>query len=196
VGGVVAVTAHVGPWELTGQMLRPDLDVEAVVVMGREANEEAREFQDRIRNERGMRVLHIGDHPTDAIPLIAHLKDGGLAAMQLDRVPPSGRVLDVSLFGQPFRVPEGPFRLASIGGAALVPVFARRLGFFEYELEVSEPIRLGRRPRPEELLAAAQTATLAMQAFIERSPTQWFHFPREERQGLKAPPGPVARDKL
>lgn len=179
--GVVAVTAHVGPWELTGQMLRPEVEADAVVVMEREANAEALAFQDRIRNERGMRVLHIGAHPTDAIPLIAHLKDGGLAAMQLDRVPQAGRALEVSLFGQPFRVPEGPFRLASIGEAALVPVFTRRLGFFEYELEVSEPIRLGRRPKPEELQAAAQTAADAMQAFVARSPTQWFHFPREER---------------
>ena len=195
-GGVVTITAHVGPWELTGQMLRPDLDVEAVVVMGREANEESRQLQDRLRNERGMRVLHIGDHATDALPLIAHLKEGGLAAMQLDRVPPSGRVLDVSLFGQPFRVPEGPFRLASLSGAAVVPVFARRLGFFDYELEVSEPIRLGRRPKPEEFLRAAQTATDAMQAFVRCTPTQWFHFPREERGRAPAHPGPAARDTL
>jgi hypothetical protein len=58
----------------------------------------------------------------------------------------------------------------------MVPVFARRVGFFDYELTVSEPITLARRPSPEELLAAGQAAADSMQAVIERSPTQWFHF--------------------
>lgn len=178
-GGVVLVTAHVGPWELTAQLLGSDLAVDAVLVMEREPNAAARELQDSYRSQRGLKVLHIGEHPTDALPLIAHLKKGGVAALQLDRVPPSGRVFSVSLFGQPFTVPEGPFRLAALSGAAVVPVFARRLGFFDYELEVSEPVRLERRAGADELLAAAQAAADAMQAFVQRSPTQWFHFPRQ-----------------
>jgi phosphatidylinositol dimannoside acyltransferase len=175
-GGVVIVTAHFGPWDLTAQLLGSELSANVLVVMEREPNAEARELQDRHRNERGQRVLHVGAHPMDALPLIAHLKQGGVAALQLDRVPPSGRVLAMSLFGEPFRVPEGPFRLASLSGAQVVPVFARRIGFFDYELEISEPIALGRRPSAQELQAAAQQAVSAMQAWVEQCPTQWFHF--------------------
>lgn len=178
-GGVVLVTAHIGPFELTAQMLRGKLQADVIVVMGREQNSGAQELQDRHRGERGLRVLHIGEHPTDALPLIAHLKEGGVAALQLDRGPPSGRMLPVSLFGEPFRVPEGPFRLASLSGAQVLPVFGRRTGFFEYELEVAEPIVLGRRPKSEELQAAAQQAVNAMQAWVQRCPTQWFHFGEE-----------------
>jgi lauroyl/myristoyl acyltransferase len=187
-GGVVLVTAHIGPWELTAQLLTRELTTDVIVVMEREANAEARELQDHYRSQRGLRVLHIGQHPTDALPLIAHLRKGGVAALQLDRVPPSGRVLTVPLFGEPFAVPEGPFRLAGLSGAQLLPVFARRRGFFEYELEISEPILVGRRPRPEELQAGAQQAVSAMQAFLAECPTQWFHF--------TPPPGPRARDTL
>jgi lauroyl/myristoyl acyltransferase len=175
-GGVVLVTAHVGPWELTAQLLGRELTADVVLVMERESNTEAGELQDRYRGLRGLRVLHIGEHPTDALPLIAHLKKGGVAALQIDRVPPSGRVLQVSLFGEAFGAPEGPFRLASLSGAQVLPVFARRLGFFDYELEISEPIAFGRRPSLEDLQAGAQKAVRAMQLFIEQSPTQWFHF--------------------
>jgi KDO2-lipid IV(A) lauroyltransferase len=175
-GGVVLVTAHAGPWELTAQLLGRELGADVMLVMQREANAEARELQDRHRGERGLRVLHIGEHPTDALPLIAHLKKGGVAALQLDRVPPSGRVLDVSLFGAPFRAPEGPFRLASLSGAQVLPVFARRNGFFDYSLRVSEPIALGRHADAEVLQSAAQQAVSAMQAWIQQCPTQWFHF--------------------
>jgi len=82
----------------------------------------------------------------------------------------------VSLFGEPFRVPEGPFRLAALTGAKVVPAFSRRSGFFAYELEVAEPISLERRPDPAELRASAQLAADAMQAFVQQCPTQWFHF--------------------
>jgi KDO2-lipid IV(A) lauroyltransferase len=175
-GGVVLVTAHVGPWELTAQLLGSDLLADVVLVMEPEPNAVARELQDRWRSERGLRVLHVGSHPTDALPLISHLKQGGVAAMQMDRVPPSGRVLPVSLFGAHFDVPEGPFRLAALSGASVVPVFGRRLGFFDYELSVARPITLERRPAEADLLAAAQSAADAMQDSIRQAPTQWFHF--------------------
>jgi phosphatidylinositol dimannoside acyltransferase len=178
-GGVVIVTAHVGPWELTAQLLGSSRAADVVLVMQREANAAAAALQDQIRSERGLKVLHVGDHPTDALPLIAHLRRGGVAALQLDRVPPSGRVTEARLFGAPFAAPEGPFRLASLSGAELLPVFARRLGFFEYELEISEPIALGRRPSQEDLETAVQRAVSAMEAFVARSPTQWFHFARQ-----------------
>lgn len=175
-GGVVIVTAHIGPWELTAQQLGRALSAEVMLVMQREPNTVAGELQDYHRSERGLKVLHVGAHPTDALPLIAHLKHGGVAAMQLDRVPPNGRVIEVPLFGEPFAAPEGPFRLASLSGALVVPVFARRLGFFDYELSIAEPIALGRRPSAEELRRAAGQAIYAMQQSVQDSPTQWFHF--------------------
>ncbi|HKY40832.1 MAG TPA: lysophospholipid acyltransferase family protein [Polyangiaceae bacterium] len=175
-GGVVLVTAHVGPWEMTAQLLGQELSADVVLVMEPEPNAAAGELQDRWRSERGLRMLHIGAHPTDALPLIAHLKQGGVVALQMDRLPPSGRVLSVTLFGEPFEVPEGPFRLAALSAAQVVPVFSRRTGFFEYELAVAEPIGLGRRPKADELQAAAQSAADAMQGFVQQSPTQWFHF--------------------
>ncbi len=178
-GGVVLVTAHIGPWDLTAQLLGSELAADVMLVMEREPNAKAGELQDRHRGERGLRVLHIGEHPTDALPLISHLKKGGVAALQIDRVPPSGRVLQVTLFGAAFGAPEGPFRLASLSGAQVLPVFARRVGFFDYELEISEPIAFSRRPSPEDLQAGAQQAVSAMQEFIEQSPTQWFHFAGE-----------------
>jgi lauroyl/myristoyl acyltransferase len=175
-GGVVIVTAHVGPWELTAAQLGRVLGAEVMLVMQRERSVEAGELQDLRRGERGLKVLRVGERPTDALPLIAHLKRGGVAAMQLDRAPPNGRVIEVPLFGEPFAAPEGPFRLASLSGALVVPVFGRRLGFFEYDLEIAEPIELGRRASAEELRSAVTQAVAAMQASIRSNPTQWFHF--------------------
>jgi predicted LPLAT superfamily acyltransferase len=55
-------------------------------------------------------------------------------------------------------------------------VFGRRRGFFDYELQIAEPVKLPRRPSAEALSAGAQHAADAMQAFVSQCPTQWFHF--------------------
>ena len=95
-GGVVLVTAHVGPWELAAQLLGAELQANVVLVMEPEPNAEARELQDGWRSERGLRVLHIGAHPTDALPLIAHLKQGAFGESPHGGRP--RRILDQSHF--------------------------------------------------------------------------------------------------
>ena len=72
--------------------------------------------------------------------------------------------------------PEGPLRLASVSGAPIVPVFTRRLGYMDYDVQVAQPIRLPRRPAPADLDAAAAAVLRAMEAFVRANPTQWFHF--------------------
>jgi len=108
--------------------------------------------------------------------LLRHLETGGVVAAQLDRVPPDVRGVTASLFGQPFRVPQGPFRLAAASECPILPVFAARIGHFEYEVHVGEVIRLPRRADESCLSRAAERACQEMEHFIRLYPTQWFHF--------------------
>jgi KDO2-lipid IV(A) lauroyltransferase len=121
-------------------------------------------------------VAYVGDDPLESLGLLSHLRRGGVVALQLDRLPPGMRGLAGELFGAPFGVPEGPFRLAAVSGAPIVPVFTRRVGYMEYEVDVGPPVRLPRRPSPAELDAAAGRVLGAMEAFVRANPTQWFHF--------------------
>jgi lauroyl/myristoyl acyltransferase len=174
--GVILVTAHIGPWDCAARLLGKDFSAEVMVVMLAEPNEAARKVHDAVRERSGVRVMHVGEHPLDALPLLRHLKGGGVVAVQLDRAAPAGRVLDVELFGGPETMPEGPFRLAALSGAPIVPIFAHRLGYFRYEFSIEEPIWVSRQATPAELQSAAAIAAKAMQSFISRHPTEWFHF--------------------
>jgi phosphatidylinositol dimannoside acyltransferase len=174
--GVVIVTAHVGPWDAAAQLLRDAANVEVVLAMAKETDAQARGFHDAVRERSGLRVTHVGEHPLDALPLLRHLQKGGVIAAQLDRGAPSGRLLAVRAFGSSFPVPEGPFRLAALAGAPVVPLFARRLGHFDYQISMSPAIELGARADTERLTAAAQQAVDRMAAFIREDPTQWFRF--------------------
>jgi KDO2-lipid IV(A) lauroyltransferase len=177
-GGVVLVTAHVGPWDAASRLLSLDLDAEVIVVMTAEPDPRARRLHDDVRQRGGVRVTHVGSHPLDGLPLLRHLRGRGVVAVQLDRLPPSGRTLDTVLFDRPFSVPEGPFRLAALAGAAVLPLFVRRAGPFDYEFSASPAILLPKKPDASRLQAAAQAAVTEMERFIRANPTQWFHFDR------------------
>lgn len=174
--GAVLVTAHAGPWDAAARLLCSSLDRPATVVMTGEADPAAQHLHDGVRARSGVRVVHVGGHPLDALPLLRELKGGGVVAVQLDRGAPSGRGISVQLFGREFVLPEGPFRLAALANVPIVPLFARRTGHFQYNLLVYPAIELGRSAQPAEYSAAAQAAADAMADFIAHHPTQWFNF--------------------
>lgn len=175
-GGVILATAHTGGWDLAGQILRDEHPGGVVVVMQRERDPVARALQDEARARAGITVVHAGESALDALPLLAHLRRGAAVALQIDRTPPGARAREVRFLGEPTLVPEGPFTLAALSGAPILPVFTRRLGFLSYEAVASPLIWLPRRPSEAERDAAAAALFGAFERFVRESPTQWFHF--------------------
>jgi KDO2-lipid IV(A) lauroyltransferase len=174
--GVILATAHTGGWDIAGQILGVVHEGGIVVAMQRERDPEARAIQDAARLRAGVKVAHVGEGALDALPLLGHLRQGAVVAMQIDRVPPGMRSREVMFCGAPWQAPEGPLVLASLSGAPILPIFTHRLGFLEYEAVVAPPIRLPRRPTEAEREAAAIRMMGAMERFVRAHPTQWFHF--------------------
>ena len=175
--GFVVVTAHTGAWDTAARLLAQDVRRNVIVVMVPEGDGRSRQLHDQVRTRRQVRVAHI-EHPLDVLPLLRHLRAGGVVAAQLDRVPRQARSVPMSLFGQPFAVPQGPFQLAATVGCPVLPVFASRVGHFEYEFDVGPAIALPRRPDEGALHAAARQACAEMERFVFAHPSQWFHFER------------------
>jgi KDO2-lipid IV(A) lauroyltransferase len=182
--GVMVVTAHAGPWDAAARLLAADLTAEVVVVMTPEQDQRAGRLHDGVRQRGGVRITHVGAHPLDGLPVLRHLCRGGVAAAQLDRLPPSGRTIETQLFERPFFVPEGPFRVAALSGAGILPLFVRRVAEFDYEFSAAPALTLPRRPQADQLRRAAQVAVTEMERFIRAHPTQWFHFDRSPHERL------------
>ncbi len=83
-GGLILATAHVGAWDVAASLLARDVKRPVIIVMQAEQSEAARRLHDGVRERGGVRVVHVGDHPLDALPLLHHLRDGGVCAVQLD----------------------------------------------------------------------------------------------------------------
>lgn len=175
--GVILLTMHTGGWEVAGPLLAEHTRLDVVVVMEAERDESARALHDRARESSGIRLMHIGPDPLAALPLVRHLTERhGAAAMQVDRVPASGRVSRVKLLDRDAVLPEGPFRLAQLTGAPLIPVFCARVGYRSYTFEAHPPRRLPRRATAEQVTSVAQSVADHMTHFLRAHPTQWFEF--------------------
>lgn len=174
--GIILLTLHTAGWEIAGPLFMSHAKLDVMIVMERERDSAARELHDRAREAAGLKVAHVGDDPLASLPLLRHLQGGGAVALQIDRPPPNGRMLPVRLLGDDDGLPEGPFRLAQLSGAPIVPVFTVRTGFRDYALRVGTHHLLARRATPAELNRTAQLVADEVTAFLRAHPTQWFHW--------------------
>lgn len=176
-GGIIFATAHTAGWESLGELLAQDHQKRVMVVMQRERDDGARELQDAIRQAHaGVQILHVGRDPLALLPLTRHLREGGVVALQIDRVPPGMASRSVRLFERPGAIPEGPLRLSQLTGAPIVPVFSMRTGHRRYDVHIDEPVFVDRQAEPGAIDAAAQRVADALSRFVSAHPTQWFSF--------------------
>lgn len=175
--GIILATAHTAGWDVAGPMLRTLQSGEIIVVMQAEEDRRAGQLHDDARRKAGVQVVHAGNDPLAALPLLHHLrKKRGIVAMKFDRTVPGMRCRNVEFLGEPWQIPAGIFQLAALSGAPVLPVFTRRLGFLRYEYITAPPIHISRRPDDRELDDAAQRLARLLEQFARDNPEQWFRF--------------------
>ncbi|MFP6683867.1 MAG: lysophospholipid acyltransferase family protein [Polyangiaceae bacterium] len=177
--GVILAVGSTAGWDLAGHVAGAKFDTDVMVVMGDADLSPAMRMHDEMRERAGVQVMRLGADPMAALPLLSHLRAGKMVATKFDRHGPTTRCRDVSFFGEPWKVPEGPLRLAALSGAPVLPFLTRRLGFLHYEFLHADPIYVPRRPDEQQLDAAAQTLATLLETFVRDNPTQWFRFHEE-----------------
>ncbi len=100
--------------------------------------------------------------------LLARLRRGGVVCVLADR-DVLGTGLDVTLFGEPARLPSGPARLAAFTGATLLPT---RLGFAPngWTIAFAEPVPV---PGPADVGKATQALADALGTLVAGDPSGW-----------------------
>jgi phosphatidylinositol dimannoside acyltransferase len=178
--GFVAVTAHLGNWEV-GSMLPATASPRTVHVM-REAETDPRAQQYiselmRRQARAGSYITHFAEDPQLGLLLLDALRCGDLVALQGDRPRAGGRIATVPLFGRPFPLPLGPAVLARAAGVPLVPVFVFREGRRRYRCELCAPIHISAAGDGQ---ASVEEALRRFAGDLERAiashPHQWFCF--------------------
>ena len=170
--GLVVPTAHFGGWEVGARFLS-DLGRPANLVTAHEPNPTARDFMHRLRTRHGVNVIYSDRSVFAGLPVLQALRRNEVVGVQID---PWGRpqgAQPIEFCGRPASFQVGPFAIARLAGAPLIPVFAVRTGIRRYEMRT--PGRFD--PRIPADSAAAFTATVrAFERLVRECPAQWLMF--------------------
>jgi lauroyl/myristoyl acyltransferase len=175
-GGAILLTAHMGSYDLAAHLFAENSSRRIIMVRAPEVDPATREFEEK----RALQKVEIefnvnaGDL---ALELFHAIRDGGIVAIQGDRVTPGVGDLPATMFGRPTRVPAGPFALAMASQAPIHPMFIVRRGRRLYRLVACEPIRVpATRNRDEAFAEAVGKWTRELEDVIRSSWYQWFMF--------------------
>lgn len=179
--GAILLTAHLGNWELGGVLLgKRAHQLSVVYVPDQFADVES--FRSRLRAGSGVEEIPLKpDDRLGALPALRALRANRLLAMQGDR-DFNDRGLPFDFFGSPVRFPPGPFLLAQMTGAPLLPTFIVYTEDHRFAIEVGTPIVVpppaGRSASEGDpgLQAALGAWVVELEKAVRRWPTQWYSF--------------------
>jgi lauroyl/myristoyl acyltransferase len=175
-GGAILLTAHMGSYDLGAHLFAERSSHRIIMVRAPEVDPDTRAFEERHKAQQAQIEFNV--NATDlAIDLLHAIRDGGIVAIQGDRVTPGIADLPATLFGKSVRIPAGPFALAMASGAPIHPVFIVRTGRRRYRVIACPPIRVAALRNREEAFAPALAAwTRALEDVIRQRWYQWFTF--------------------
>ena len=150
--GAVVVTGHVGNWDIAAKTLC-DYGRPINIVMAREVNATTHDFVRGARERAGVRVIYSDTSVFSSLNMIRALQRNEIIAIQLDRALGAGGTRLVPFFGAPAPFPSGPFVLARLAGAPLIPVFIPRLGTRHYAVRVCGRFAVSREARDARALS-------------------------------------------
>lgn len=175
-GGAIVLSAHMGSYDLAAHLFSEESGLRMVVVRAPEPDPETRAYEQE-RKPAGVEIESNVQATDLAIDLLHAVRDGGVVAIQGDRV--TGEIADMpaTLFGKPTRLPAGPFALAMASRAPIHPLFIVRTGRRRYRVIALPPIAVARsRDRDAAFRQALEAWTHDLEEVVRRWWFQWFAF--------------------
>jgi len=175
--GVLLLTAHVGNWEVAGQLLSR-LGVPVNVTGFDREIPAIRAMLSRIQAQQKFQLIPLTGTATDAIPLVAALRRGEVVAMLGDRAYGSPTAT-VPFLGGMAALPVGAYVLAAIAGAPTVQVFSLREPRGHYQFYGFPPLPPHHPPHHERdahLKKCAAQFAANLESIVKRDPFQWYNF--------------------
>lgn len=174
--GAVLLTGHIGNWELGGIVLgREQLPLSVVYV--KDKFEGAEHYRSFLRSKGDIEEIPISPGASwSSLPVLRALRAGRVVAMQGDR-DFDGRGIPAPFFGEMVRFPRGPFLVALLTGAPIIPAFITYTPRYRLMGRFGEPIHVvATGDRERDLAVAVRRWAAILEDEVRRHPTQWYTF--------------------
>ncbi len=164
--GVIALTGHIGNWEMLGAFFAKmgyPVNVVATTLRDDRLNDVIIE----IRESSGMNVL---ERKTGTMGAMRCLRRGEILGVLIDQ-DTSVQSVEVDFLGSRAKTAVGPVRLSAKTGATILPAAMLMTDDGKYHVEIREPVCVVGRPGtlPDDVTRCSR----AVEEFILKQPTQW-----------------------
>lgn len=170
--GAIAVTAHLGNWELGGVVIAL-LGYPFWAVALQHKDKKVNDFFNFQRESKGMKVIPVGHAVRQSLNL---LKENKIVALAGDR-DFTGKGVAMDFFGKPTFLPEGPAAFSLKTGASIVPGFMYRNKDDTFTLRLEKPIEfVPSNNKNKDLIDLIKSYKVIIEDYIRKYPDQWYMF--------------------
>jgi len=181
----LALTAHIGNWELMGAYFA-GRGVPLSVLAKPIHNPYVDRIVNKIRGRKGLEVISIKDSPIKEV--LQALKEGRCVAMLADQDARRAGIF-VNFFGRPASTFTGPALFSVRTGLPLLPVFDIRTGISQHKVVFLPPLypSLGEESREAAIKQLTEQYVHILEEIIQQYPGQcfWFHRRWKTRPSLR-----------
>jgi predicted LPLAT superfamily acyltransferase len=172
--------SHLGNWEVAVHCLKR-FDVPITLVLAKLVDERVEALQKAMLAEQRIKVMLVErGGELGVVEVIKALREGELVAVSGDRLfSDEQRSVETTFLGRTCRVPRGPYVLAGLTGAPIVPIFGLRTGKLRYRFVALEPqqVVFGERAERENVIRErASTCFMNLETLIRDYCEQWYNF--------------------
>lgn len=177
-GGII-VNAHIGNFEIAGQLLER-LNTRINVLMLDAEHQKIKNFVSDVLSNKDVNIIPIQDDYTHIVPISEALINKELIAMAGDRFIEESKIFEVDFMGKKAKFPSGPFYLAARFGVPITFAFAMKETSSHYHFYASEPEMVKRFRDPveqdKELKRFVEKYAKEFERILRMYPLQWFNY--------------------
>jgi predicted LPLAT superfamily acyltransferase len=184
--GGVLIGAHMGNWEVAGQLL-DRINTRVNIVMLDAEHENIKKILDEVLVNRNICVIPQKEDYSHLFLINKALENNEFVVIHGDRYLPGTNTVTVSFLGKTARFPSGPLYLASKHGVPVSFVYTLKESPFHYHFYATPgkvfPYPSKMKTRKEEIKKMVESYVLSLEKVVREYPLQWFnyyHFWEEE----------------
>lgn len=177
--GGLLISAHIGNWEIAGQLLER-LETRVNIVMLEAEHERIKHLLDEVLVEKNLNIIPILDDYSHLIKISEALQNNELVAIHGDRYMPGSKKMVADFLGKPAYFPTGPFYLANKFNKPVIFVAAMKETQTHYHFYASKPKRYPRsgsmEGRNKQLRGMIDDYVKNLEVIVNKYPVQWFNY--------------------
>ncbi len=178
-GGGILMGAHLGNWEIAGQLLER-IDTKVHILMLEAEHEKIKGLLDNVMTKKSMDVIAIKDDFSHLLAIKEALQRNEIVAMHGDRFMPGSKTIDCPFMGYQATFPNGPFYLAVKFNKPVTFVSAVKESKTHYHFYATPPVVM---PKATSIKARNELPAQLLELYVKelentlkKYPEQWFNY--------------------